>query len=305
MPLDVACPSCQTRYSLPEKFAGKKLKCKSCGKPFSATVGAAKAAGDRNAGAARRAEPDAKVLEQMGLGAIRKQPELFPAEPSRGPDPLRNHVVQDPGFGSAEGAVQIAGTASGLAADAAARDAMTIDDDEAAVIANPFASPRPVVEKTSASRKSGGGKSGGGKSKSIRPASSTKRFLGYFIDGCLFAGMNFAVGLVVGLIMLTGGDVSESTELFANIIATFGGLFATFLYYVFFEGVFRTSLGKLIVGTKVVDVDDGPASFGQVLIRSLCRFIPFEQFTFLFGADRHFPRGLHDRLSGTKVIDAR
>lgn len=31
MPIPVTCPECFMDYSIPEKFAGKKIKCKSCG----------------------------------------------------------------------------------------------------------------------------------------------------------------------------------------------------------------------------------------------------------------------------------
>jgi predicted Zn finger-like uncharacterized protein len=31
------CPHCETRYNLPDKYSGKKLRCKECGKPFEAS----------------------------------------------------------------------------------------------------------------------------------------------------------------------------------------------------------------------------------------------------------------------------
>lgn len=99
MSLIVACPNCQTRYNLPPQFEGKKVKCKSCGKPFSASVGAARVQAGAQKQAATKVQTDPDELAKMGIGTIRQAPDPFAAPAHAGPDPLRNHVVQDPGFG--------------------------------------------------------------------------------------------------------------------------------------------------------------------------------------------------------------
>ena len=130
MSLIVACPSCQTRYNLPEKFAGKKVKCKSCGKPFAATVGAAKAkAVTPNKNVSQKQVVDPQELSNMGIGLIKQQPDPFGAQPQLGPDPLRNHVVQDPGFGIPGQAVP------GMQTD---EDNTELDPDFESVVANPY-----------------------------------------------------------------------------------------------------------------------------------------------------------------------
>jgi len=100
MSLIVACPNCQTRYNLPPKFEGKKVKCKSCGKPFSASVGEArvKSGARQQQAVAKVRQTDPDELAKMGIGTIRSAPDPFAAPVHTGPDPLRNHVVQDPGF---------------------------------------------------------------------------------------------------------------------------------------------------------------------------------------------------------------
>lgn len=101
MSLIVACPNCQTRYNLPQNFQGKKVKCKSCGKPFAASVGAARVQ-TKPAPTAKADEGqdiDPNELAKMGIGAIRPNADPLASPAHHGPDPLRNHVIQDPGFG--------------------------------------------------------------------------------------------------------------------------------------------------------------------------------------------------------------
>jgi uncharacterized RDD family membrane protein YckC len=76
-----------------------------------------------------------------------------------------------------------------------------------------------------------------------------------------------------------------------------------FLYYVPQEALSGRTLGKLITGTKAISEDGTELSFGQALGRTLCRFIPFEAFSFFGGKGR--PRGWHDSIPKTKVISTR
>jgi uncharacterized RDD family membrane protein YckC len=79
------------------------------------------------------------------------------------------------------------------------------------------------------------------------------------------------------------------------------GIVLTLAYYVPLEFTFGRTLGKLITGTRVVDEKGGPPSLGKILGRSLCRFIPFEPFSF-FSADA---RGWHDSIPRTYVVKVR
>ena len=99
MPLIVACSHCQTRYNLPEKLHGKKLKCKSCSKPFLASASAKHTTGGPAKQAATRTpKVDAQELSNMGIDEIRQNDDPFATPIQNGPDVLGNHVVADPGF---------------------------------------------------------------------------------------------------------------------------------------------------------------------------------------------------------------
>ncbi len=74
--------------------------------------------------------------------------------------------------------------------------------------------------------------------------------------------------------------------------------FLPFLLYFFIsEMIFSCTVGKKILKLRVV-IDDSHNKFISILIRTLCRFIPFDLITFLFFKDYL----LHDRLSNTKVV---
>jgi uncharacterized RDD family membrane protein YckC len=69
-------------------------------------------------------------------------------------------------------------------------------------------------------------------------------------------------------------------------------------YYIFFEGIFGQSLGKMITGTFVVTEDGEKPNLERIMTRTLCRFIPFDTFSFL-GANAI---GWHDSISKTMVV---
>jgi len=74
--------------------------------------------------------------------------------------------------------------------------------------------------------------------------------------------------------------------------------FFTMGYYFFLESAFGKSVGKMITGTKVVNAWGEQPDLGSIALRSVCRLIPFEAFSF-FGPKTI---GWHDSLSKTYVV---
>ncbi|UTA67728.1 RDD family protein [Emticicia sp. 21SJ11W-3] len=70
-----------------------------------------------------------------------------------------------------------------------------------------------------------------------------------------------------------------------------------FLYYFIIEGCFKTTVGKVITKSTIVNSEGEFISMGNAFIRTLCRYIPFEPFSFLIGS-----RGWHDSVSNTSVV---
>jgi uncharacterized RDD family membrane protein YckC len=74
-----------------------------------------------------------------------------------------------------------------------------------------------------------------------------------------------------------------------------------FLYYLPQEALLGRTLGKLLMGTRVIKEDGKRLTFNRALLRTIYRLIPFDPLTFL-GAR---PRGWHDQFSKTFVISAK
>lgn len=122
-------------------------------------------------------------------------------------------------------------------------------------------------------------------------ASKGRRFGTLLIDYVFFYLIIFAIGFGIGI--MHGGAVAAKLPWQVIGIAVLLG------YYLFFEGIWQRTPGKFILGTVVVNGHGEKPSFGQVAGRTLCRFIPFEPFSF-FGRE-----GWHDSISKTKVVMVR
>lgn len=70
-----------------------------------------------------------------------------------------------------------------------------------------------------------------------------------------------------------------------------------YLYYYIMEWTMGQTVGKMITKTKVVNsVTYKKPGVLRVLIRTLCRLIPIDFFSYLF-----IPIGIHDRVSRTEL----
>jgi uncharacterized RDD family membrane protein YckC len=120
------------------------------------------------------------------------------------------------------------------------------------------------------------------------------RFLNLLIDYV----MVIVLGAVAGFIAVLAAGQGALEGLAGNFI----GIIVMVGYYVFFEGLFGWTIGKLITGTRVIRIDGGKPGFLKVLGRTAARFIPFEPFSLLFGSSN---AGWHDSLPGTRVVKVR
>jgi uncharacterized RDD family membrane protein YckC len=84
-----------------------------------------------------------------------------------------------------------------------------------------------------------------------------------------------------------------------------------FLFTLVFAGAYTSALhhlagqtiGKMLVGVRVVAGEDGPPPFGAALLRFVGYFASFGTFTlgFVMAGLRHDKRALHDLIAGTRV----
>lgn len=84
----------------------------------------------------------------------------------------------------------------------------------------------------------------------------------------------------------------------ATIVNYLIGIVYGVVFFTALEATTGRSIGKYVTQTKVIDADGNKPSFETILIRSLCRYIPFDGFSFLGESGS----GWHDTLSKTRVV---
>ncbi len=266
--MQIRCTSCGKTLQIDDKFAGKKVKC-----PCSAILQVPGAAVAASAG------PSARPAASP---AAASRPPAKPAPSAFGIDQKEMSSLFDE-----------------LTADDMLVKGKSTDPPKEKKKKDPLAAyggssiPSPSSAKSSNRAVSSG---------NLKLASSNQRFLNYLLDGLIIGPGSLAIGFGVGIALSVSGKTSEET---ANTAAGYAQLFAWtmfLLYYIGMEATAGRTLGKLATGTRVVSEDGTDPSIGQIIGRTLCRLIPFDQFSFLFGSE---PIGWHDKISGTRVISIR
>jgi uncharacterized RDD family membrane protein YckC len=121
--------------------------------------------------------------------------------------------------------------------------------------------------------------------------SSGTRFLNFIIDFFAWLIASFILIFIIGFFINStdGGFL----ELFVYLL--FFVIF--FLYHAIMEIKFQKTLGKFITKTKVVKMNGEKPENSDIILRTFCRFLPFDRLSFVFTKN-----GFHDFLSKTKVI---
>lgn len=146
--------------------------------------------------------------------------------------------------------------------------------------------------------------SGVGKSKPFvpDPVGLGKRLANLVIDTVAYYALAFVSAFTLMLILavidpeMVEGMIPEddSTPLWAYVFA----ISVYLLYFTVMEALLGRTVGKMVTGTRVVDVHGHKPSWGTAFRRSISRLVPFEGFSFL-GSE---PRGWHDRWTETYVV---
>jgi len=123
---------------------------------------------------------------------------------------------------------------------------------------------------------------------------SWTRLIHFIIDLIGFFITALILSLIVDLF------VSSPSEVLLELIGMILYLISFFIYFVFMEFKFQKTIGKFLTKTKVVMQDGSKPLLSDIFIRTLCRLIPLDQFSYLFTRN-----GFHDRLSNTTVIKER
>ena len=132
-----------------------------------------------------------------------------------------------------------------------------------------------------------------------RPAGFWIRVVALVIDLVLFGLVQFSLKLVA---MRGWGLDAADASIFELTITAFTAAFAL-LYVTLLHATTGQTLGKLLVGARVVLVDGERVPIGAALLRSLAYVVSLATFGvgYLMAGLRHDKRALHDLLAGTRV----
>lgn len=113
-------------------------------------------------------------------------------------------------------------------------------------------------------------------------ASTGKRFLNYLIDLVLFYILVFFIGILLAFTAPSFIDDLNSGNTGLNLLDRLFTLILYALYMSVVEAIFKgRSLGKLITGTKAVNLDGTSITTGTAFARGFSRAVPFCAFSAL------------------------
>ena len=142
-----------------------------------------------------------------------------------------------------------------------------------------------------------------GKANQLPLASFKKRVLAFLIDFALILAITMAIIFIPEGLSLSAGDFlgsSASTVIFITV-----GLL--WLYSTLLEGFNGQSIGKRIIGLKVVRTDGKKMSYDHAAVRNFGKVLPLLPFDLIYGwriKNSAFMR-YFDKFAGTTVIDLR
>jgi uncharacterized RDD family membrane protein YckC len=132
-------------------------------------------------------------------------------------------------------------------------------------------------------------------------ATTGQRFGNYIIDVICFYALAIAFGVIWAIVdPKTIESYSNDDTPGFNILDRLLSLLVYGLIMGVIEGFMKgKTIGKLITGTRAVNLDGSPISFQTAMLRGLCRAVPFNQLSALGSPSNPW----HDRWTKTEVID--
>jgi uncharacterized RDD family membrane protein YckC len=131
-------------------------------------------------------------------------------------------------------------------------------------------------------------------------ASPVSRFLAYSLDFLVILALQIAVGRVLSLLTVISRDAASAISIATFFLITVG-------YGMFFEWLWSgRTIGKRVVGLRVIDEGGLPLKGTQVIVRNLMRFIDAAPVFYFVGGmacliSRRCQR-LGDLVAGTLVV---
>nr|WP_181537683.1 RDD family protein [Anoxybacillus calidus] len=129
------------------------------------------------------------------------------------------------------------------------------------------------------------------------------RFWAYLLDLIVIASMN---GIIVYPIFRFMDLPLEKNHMFTPLSIATATTF--YLYFIFMTKIFKQTIGKMVFGLKVIDVNNRSLTWSTVLFRELVgKFISktILFIGFLVAAFSPKKQGIHDMIADTTVVHER
>lgn len=131
-------------------------------------------------------------------------------------------------------------------------------------------------------------------------AKPEQRFLNWVLDTIALILIAVIFIVIISVIAKSYGNKTLLPYLVVHPIGQY--TFVTIIrlmYYICFETWFGRTAGKFVTQTIVVDENGERVAHEVILIRTICRLIPFYELSYLFNPNRWW----HDIISKTYVVN--
>ncbi len=130
-----------------------------------------------------------------------------------------------------------------------------------------------------------------------------KRFVALLIDSILLQAVNILLASVFGTTAVTEGGASFALQGPAALL----GILISFAYYIGLEGLRGATLGKQVVGIKVVNEDGSPIDWTAAILRNVLRIVDALPCFYIVGIvlinNSEQKQRFGDRIAKTVVVE--
>ena len=133
-----------------------------------------------------------------------------------------------------------------------------------------------------------------------------RRFLASFLDGIILMVVNLLIGVVTGLVLgLTGVDSNSTVYIMVMSVINILNYLVMFSYYVYFIGSRGQTVGKMIMGIKVMKFDGSNPSYVSAFLREvvgklLSSIVLLLGYLWMLWDSKK--QTWHDKIAGTVVV---
>jgi uncharacterized RDD family membrane protein YckC len=131
-----------------------------------------------------------------------------------------------------------------------------------------------------------------------------RRLVATLIDGILLAFFTFVVIFAIGFVGIFVQMYNPNEPLALSGLIVVCGAILSVIYYVGFWSQSGQTLGKTLLGIKVIGKDGSPLSVGKALLRYIGYIVSAVLWSlgFLWVAFDRMRQGWHDKIAGTYVV---